>query len=471
MTNRSCNPTITRSPGQRNRILEPSDDIAPTRALARFARESRARDLPAPVRHEARRAVLNWIGCAVGASRHATIEREVAALLPFVGPAQASILGRNERIDILNAALVNGTSSHTFDFDDTHLRTVIHPAGPVASALLALAEFKPCSGQDFLHALAIGIDVECRIGNAVYPSHYDVGWHITGTTGVFGAAAACGRMLQLTEEQMVWALGIAATTACGLREMFGSMCKPLHVGWAAKSGLTAALLAQRDFTSSEHGIEGRRAFANVLATGRDYAEITDELGKRWELARNTYKPFACGIVVHPTIDGCIVLRREHRLLGDDIAGIELLVHPLVLELTGKREPKVGLEGKFSVFHCAAVAIIDGDGGVAQFSDARVRDPGVVALRNRVKAAVDPSLAEDQAVVTIVLRDGRRLTKRVEHAIGSLDHPMTDRDLEHKLHGLCDEVLGAKRSDELVAACWNLDASPNAGDLAKRAVVA
>ena len=413
--------------------------------------------------------MLNWIGCAVGASAHATVERELAALLPFAGPAQASILGRSERIDILNAALTNGTSSHTFDFDDTHLRTVIHPAGPVASALLALSEFQPCSGADFLHALAIGVDVECRIGNAVYPSHYDVGWHITGTTGVFGAAAACGRMLGLTEEQLVWALGIAATTACGLREMFGSMCKPLHVGWAAKSGLTAALLAQRDFTSSEHGIEGRRAFANVLATERNYAEITDELGGRWELSRNTYKPFACGIVVHPTIDGCIALKQEHRLRTEDIAAIGLGVHPLVLELTGKREPKVGLEGKFSVFHCAAVAIVDGAGGVAQFSDARVRDAEVVALRNRVNAAVDPSLAEDQAVVTIVLRDGRTLTKRVEHAIGSLDHPMTDVDLERKLHGLCDEILGAQRADELVAACWDLDESPNAGDLARRTV--
>ncbi|HXR55386.1 MAG TPA: MmgE/PrpD family protein [Casimicrobiaceae bacterium] len=449
--------------------MEPSAAIAPTRALARFAREARARDLPTAVRHEAKRAVLNWIGCAVGASAHATVERELAALLPFAGPAQASILGRSERIDILNAALTNGTSSHTFDFDDTHLRTVIHPAGPVASALLALSEFKPCSGADFLHALAIGVDVECRIGNAVYPSHYDVGWHITGTTGVFGAAAACGRMLGLTEEQLVWALGIAATTACGLREMFGSMCKPLHVGWAAKSGLTAALLAQRDFTSSEHGIEGRRAFANVLATERNYAEITDELGGRWELSRNTYKPFACGIVVHPTIDGCIALKQEHRLRTEDIAAIGLGVHPLVLELTGKREPKVGLEGKFSVFHCAAVAIVDGAGGVAQFSDARVRDAEVVALRNRVNAAVDPSLAEDQAVVTIVLRDGRTLTKRVEHAIGSLDHPMTDVDLERKLHGLCDEILGAQRADELVAACWDLDESPNAGDLARRTV--
>lgn len=424
--------------------------------------------MSASVVHEAKRSVLNWTGCAVGGSAHPTVEHALATVRPFVGPGQAAVLGRTDRVDILHAAMLNGTSSHTFDYDDTHLRTVIHPAGPVASALLALSEYIPCSGRDFLHAFTIGVEVECRIGNAVYPSHYDVGWHITGTTGVFGAAAASGRLLGLSEQQMVWALGIAATTASGLREMFGSMCKPLHIGWAAKNGLYAALLAQRDFTSADHGIEGVRGFANVLATQRNYSEITEALGERWELTQNTYKPFACGIVIHPTIDGCLQLRREHGLSGDEVSGIDLQVHPLVLELTGKRQPRVGLEGKFSVFHCAAVAIIDGAAGVAEFSDARVRDPKVVSLRDRVTATVDTSLAEDAAVVSIALRGGRTLRKRVEHAVGSLARPMSDGDLESKFHGLCDPVLGSIRSDALISACWNLNESATAADLAKQA---
>jgi 2-methylcitrate dehydratase PrpD len=443
--------------------------VEPTLALARFVATADPRDLPGPVRHEALRALLNWLGCAIGASRHDTVERAIAALGPFAGAPQATILGRNERFDILHAALLNGMTSHTFDFDDTHLKTIIHPTGPVASALLALAEHMPVGGEEFIHAFALGTEVECRIGNAVYPSHYDVGWHITGTAGVFGAAAAAGRLLGLGEQQLVWALGIAATQASGLREMFGSMCKPLHVGLAARNGLQAALLARQNFTSAAQPIEGRRGFANVLATERDLSRITDRLGATWELADNSYKPFACGVVVHPVIDGCVQLRDEHHLTAAAIEAIELTVHPLVLELTGKKAPRSGLEGKFSVYHSAAVAIVDGAAGQAQYSDARVADPAVVTLREHVRAVVDPKLSEDAAHVRIRLRDGRTLERQVAHALGSLGNPMRDRDLEAKFRGLCAPILGADASEGIIAACWKLEANADSGSLARLTV--
>ena len=171
---------------------------------------------------------------------------------PFSGPAQASLLGRRERFDVMNAAFINGVSSHIFDFDDTHLRTIVHPAGPVASAIMALSEYRPVSGADFLHALILGAEVECRIANAVYPAHYDIGWHITGTVGPFGAAAAAGKLLKLSEQQMVWALGLAATQPVGLREMFGTMTKSFHPGRAAQNGSAGdlrghELLVDREF--------------------------------------------------------------------------------------------------------------------------------------------------------------------------------------------------------------------------------
>ena len=431
---------------------------AVTQALARFACTARGDTMSPAVRHEALRALLNWAGCAIGASRHPTVGRALAAIAPFAGARQATVLGRGDELDVPHAALLNGMASHTFDFDDTHLRTVIHPAGPVASAIMALAEYEPTAGPAFIDAFVVGVEVECRIGNAVYPSHYDVGWHITGTAGVFGAAAAAGRLLDLDEQRMTYALGIAATTSSGLREMFGSMCKPLHPGWAAKNGLYAAFLAREGFTSAAQPIEGRRGFANVLATERDYAQITERLGETWELLENTYKPFACGIVIHPVIDGVIQLRNEHTLKAADVASIAVDVHPLVLELTGKPRPQVGLEGKFSVYHSAAVAIIDGAAGETQYSDARVRDPEVVALRDRVKATVDRALHEDAGRIRITLRDGRVLERFVEHAIGSLARPMTDAGLEDKFRGLVIPVLGEPAAARLLDALWRLDSS-------------
>ena len=440
-----------------------------TATLARFVVDHRYSAVPATVRHEAARSVLNWIGCAVGGSEHETVIRALAALNPLSGPRVATVLGRRDRLDVMLAALMNGITSHTFDFDDTHLRTVIHPSGPVASAILALSETRRVSGADFFHAFVLGVEVECRIGNAVYPSHYDIGWHITGTAGVFGAAAAVGRLLGLDAQQMTWALGLAATQASGLREMFGTMCKPFHPGNAARNGLLAALLAQKNFTSSNRAIEAPRGFANVLATARDYSQITDRLGDAWELSLNTYKPFPCGIVIHPAIDGCIQLREQHRLTGDEIETVALDVHPLVLELTGKKTPVSGLEGKFSVYHSAAVAILHGAAGEAEYSDQCVRDARVVALRGRVTAAVDSRLAEDQARITITLKNGGMLQRFVEHAVGSLDRPMSDSDLERKFRGLTAPVLGDGAVEYLLQQCWTLGDLEDAAQIARATV--
>ena len=443
--------------------------MEPTRALARFAVEHQPSQLPQNVRHDAARSFLNWMGCAVGASRHETVEHALAALAPFSGPPEATVLGRTERLDIMQAALMNGITSHTFDFDDTHLKTVIHPSGPVASAILALAERRPVTGAAFLHAFVLGVEVECRIGNSVYPEHYDVGWHITGTAGVFGAAAAAGRLLGLTEQQMVWALGIAATQASGVREMFGTMCKPFHPGNAARNGLLAALLAQRNFTSSNQAIEAKRGFANVLSTRFRPDEITGRLGETWEISLNTFKPFACGIVIHPVIDACIQLRNAPGFDVQAVEAIEAKVHPLVLELTGKKTPTAGLEGKFSVYHSAAVALLHGAAGEAEYSDACVRDGRVIALRDRVTAQVEPGLHEDQARVSIRMRGGKTIETFVEHAVGSLERPMSDADLEKKFRGLTAGLLPDAQVERLIGLCWDVGGLKSAAEVALASV--
>jgi 2-methylcitrate dehydratase PrpD len=441
-----------------------------TRKLARWVVSMTPEAVPAAVRKEAVRTLLNWVGCALGGSRMETVELAVAAMQPFSGPAQATILGRAERLDILNASLANGISSHALDYDDTHLKTVIHPAGPVASAILALAEYRPVSGRDFLNALVLGVEVECRIGNAVYPEHYDRGWHITGTAGVFGAAAASGRLLGLNEQQMVWALGLAATQPVGLKEMFATMTTNFHTGRAAQNGLTAALLAQRGFTSSNQPIEAKAGWANVVSTRHDFNEITGRLGETYEISLNSYKPFATGIVSHPAIDGCLRLREQYNLTLAQVDRVDLTVHPLALELNGRKTPATGLESKFSVYFAAAVAIADGMAGDHQFSDPKARDAAINAVRDRVSATVDPKLAEDQARVAITLKDGRRVEAFVEHAVGSARNPMSDAALEAKFLDLAAGVLPVSQARKVRDLCRGVETLSSAAEIAVNCAV-
>ena len=443
-------------------------DTEVTKRLAEWVCESDFSSVPDAVRGEAARTLLNWMGCAVGGSGHESVDITLRALGPFMGEPQASVLGRTERADVLHASLLNGLSSHVFDFDDTHLQTIIHPAGPVASALVPLAEHRPVSGRDFLHALILGVEVECRIGNAVYPDHYDTGWHITGTAGVFGAAAAAGRLLGLDVRRMCWALAGAATQAAGLREMFGTMLKPFLIGRAAQNGLAAALLAAEGLTGSERALEAPRGFARVLSTKQDFAAICDGLGQSYEILLNTYKPYPCGVVIHPSLDGCIRLKQEHGLTGKDIEAVELRVHPLVLELTGNKTPQTGLQGKFSVYHAVGAALVLGRAGVAEFTDEVVKDPRVTAVRDRVSAVVDDHIREAGAVVTIRLKDGRTVKEAVEQASGSLECPLSDEDMDAKVHALAGPLLGEASTREMIRACRGVAALEDAGALARAA---
>jgi 2-methylcitrate dehydratase PrpD len=447
-----------------------ADHHAPpvTRILAEFVAKRPAGQFPAPVEREAHRTFMNWLGCAIGASAHPTIEAALAAIQELAPAPQATVLGRTERVDMASAALLNGISSHTFDFDDTHLKTIIHPAGPVASAALALAEHIGSTGREVVDALIVGIDVACRVGNTIYPEHYDRGWHITGSTGMLGAAAAAARLLRLDVDKTTMALGIAASQPVGVREQFGSMTKPFHPGGAARAGLTSALMAKHGFTASSRAIEAPRGIAQTYSTKCAWNEITGELGERFEIAFNTYKPFACGIVIHPSIDGCVQLRNARALHADDIERVDLRVHSLVVELTGKRTPRTGLEGKFSVFHACAAGILFGRAGEHEFADAIVVRPDVVALRDRVHAQVDDTIDEASADVTVTMRDGRKHHVFVEHAIGSLERPMSDADLAAKFHGLVDPVLGTASADRLIELAMQLGTAPDVRAIARGA---
>lgn len=442
-----------------------------SRRLAEFVARARLADVPAETLHLAKRGVLDALGTALGAADDdgVTIARRV--VLELGGSPQATLWADGRRTSITHAALVHGIMSHILDYDDTHLPTILHPSGSLVSAVLALAEWQGASGADVLLAYLVGFEVGARVGLSVYPEHYDAGWHMTGTAGSIGAAAAAARLLGLDAQQTAWALGIAVSQAAGLREMFGSMCKSLHQGKAAQNGVLAALLAREGFTSADQPLEGRRGFGTVLSTRFNEAALTERLGERWEVHRNGFKPYACGVVTHPAIDAA----RRLRALGYGpavVRRIEAFVHPLVLELCGKTEPRVGLEGKFSIYHCIAVGFLDDAAGPAQFTDATVNRPDVVALRRLVEATADPALGEAQARLVLHLADGRPVEVFVPAATGTIENPMSDADLTAKFQALAAPVVGVAAADAIAATVWQLDAEPDVrhliGLLAQRA---
>lgn len=416
--------------------------------------------VPAAAVAEAKRSLLNWMGVAVGAAGHPMIDMVLEVTAGWGGRPQATVAGRGLKVDEHTAALVNGISSHIFDYDDTLLDTILHPSAPVFPAVLAYCERHGEGGRALLEAFVVGVEVEQRIAQAVYPSHYDRGWHITGSVGAFGAAAAVGWLMGLDTRRMAHALGLAATQPTGFREMFGTHTKPFHPGKAAANGLLAAYLAAGGFTSSPRSIEAPRGFAHVTSDAPKLSRLTDRWGETWQVMHNSYKPFPCGVVIHPANDAALRLREQHGVRAADVERLELSVHPLVLELTGKKEPRDGLEAKFSVYHCAAAGLLDGWVGLAQFTDERVAAPDVVELRRRVTAVVDPEMAEDQVRVKAVLKDGSAVDLFVEHCLGSKDNPMTNNQLERKFGEAAGPVLGTARARELMDAIWRIEAAPD-----------
>ncbi len=293
--------------------------------------------------------------------------------------------------------------------------------------------------------------------------------HITSTTGSIGAAVAVGKILHLSEEQMAHAIGIAATQVTGLREMFGSDTKSFHVGRSAQNGLMAAILASKGYTSSLQALEAKRGWANVVSETQRLDGHIATLGQVWEIGKNSFKPFPCGIVVHPVIDGCIQLHQEMKEKGFSSAGIKSVhcrVHPLVLELTGKKSPQDGLQAKFSVYHGGAAGLVLGKAGPAQYDDKVVRCEDITSVRDKIDAVADNKLGADEAEIVAEFSDGHKLTKHVTHAIGSLEVPMTDKQLQDKFIDQVTQVLGSQKASEASQSCWTIGNAANAGDFVR-----
>ena len=434
-----------------------------SRRFSEFAAGVRFDDLPLSVRHECKRGILDWIGCALAGSRNATITTLLAGLRAAGSLERADVIGRGLKLGLLEAAMANGQMGHVLDFDDTHMDgVVLHTSSPSLAALLSAAVAEKRSGIDLMTAYAVAFEAGVRVGKAS-PGHHDGGWHLTGTLGSIAAGVAVGRFLGLDPGQMNHALGIATTQAAGMQQNRGTMCKSFHAGKAAANGLLAGLLAREGFDSSEEIIEGRRGFSRIYSATSVPDALIDGLGERWELAGNGYKPYACGIVLHPLIDGVIEVRRR-ALAPDQVERIELQVHPHTIRITGVVAPETGLQSKFSLYHSAAVAFLDSAAGLAQYTDARAVAPDVVALRTRVHVRPEDAFRKDEAHVTVVTRNGARHEAHVDHATGTRDNPMSDAAIEAKFNANAVPTVGETRASEIAAAVWALDELADANAL-------
>jgi 2-methylcitrate dehydratase PrpD len=434
-----------------------------TSELAAFASRSRFATLPDHVRTQAARAFLNWMGCVLGGSHEPAVEIARASVAEAGGHRQASIIGHGQRTDVASAAFLNCLSSSVLAFDDTHLATVTHPTGPVAAALLASCEQATVSGEDFLNALALGIEIECRMSNVLLlpPAQSNVGLYVTGLTGPIGAAAAMGNLFRFDEKTMIWALGLAATQASGFRATHGSMAGLVVPALAARNGVSAAILASKGFTCSDDALESENGFIGVFSLGADLGHAVNGLGERFELLQNAYKPYPCGIVIHPTIDACLDI--AGRLPPDaKIENVECTVHPLALTLTGRRSPASSLEAQISLYHWAAAGLLRRSAGVAELRPACIADPAIVALRNRIEAIADPALGRDEAIMAVTLADSSVLQSQVTNARGSINRPMTDDELDAKFIRQASGILSASASGQLLHLCRNLASLRNVG---------
>lgn len=432
-----------------------TDAVTLTKTLCAHLGAAEFGDLTPAARHAARRGVLDWIGCALAACRHPTVTTLLDVLAETGGRPQATVLGRALKLGLIDAPLANGQMGHLLDFDDTHMGgVVLHTSSPVLAALLALAERTPVSGAELMLAYAVGFEAGVRSGRTA-PGHHKGGWHLTGTLGSIAAGVAGGRLVGLDAQRLTYALGIAATQAGGMQQNRGTMCKSFHAGKAAANGLLAALLAERGFDSSQEIVEGKRGFARIYSDVAAPEQLTAGLGESWLIETNGHKPYACGVVLHPLIDAVIALRARERIDPAAVNEIGLRVHPLVLSITGVVEPSSGLQSKFSFRHSAAVALVDGAAGIAQYSDARAADPTVAALRRKVRAVADETLGKDEAHAE-VLAGGARHEVHVAHASGTTGNPMSDTAIEAKFLANATPAIGKERACRASELVWSLE---------------
>jgi 2-methylcitrate dehydratase PrpD len=424
-----------------------------TRKLAAFVVNTS--EIPSWAFDHAKVAFMDWVAVTFGGKDDPLVIKLMDFCTQMGGAKQATIIGHGVKMDVMQAALINGSASHALDYDDTLVSFLGHPSVTLFPALLALAEWKGRSGKDFLDAYLIGLQAGGAVGACASLDHYMAGWHATSTLGHLAAAAGCSRLLGLDEQQTVYALGIGGTQSSGLKRVFGTMCKPFHAGRAAQSGLMAAMLARKGFTSAEDILEGPQGFFECLK-GKANDDIAGMLGMTWDVINLSQKYHASCHATHSPLEAAMNLVNDERLALSEIKSICIHSSQLALDAAGKREPASGLEGKFSISYCVANALLRSQTGTQAFSDEMVRDPEIRRLMEKITVVHDPEMKALEAVVEIETMDGRTFRGFSDILQQNPPYEIKRERVQNKFQDLCEPIMGQGRTKKLGKIIATLD---------------
>lgn len=447
-------------------------EVPVTAELARLASAVRAEDLPGDIVELARQCLLDFLAATLAGSREELARILADDAIAEAGAPQATLIGRDERVSVTQAALVNGAAAHALDYDDVNLAMTGHPTVTILPTLLALAEVRHARGADLLAAFIAGYETACRIGILLLPGHYALGFHSTGTIGTFAAAAAASHLLGLDAQATATAFGIAGTQAAGLKSMFGTMCKPLHAGMAARNGLLAARLVARGFDSRIDVLECVQGFAATHGASRNVDAALAPPPGGYHLRRNLFKYHAACYSTHAPIECARRLRQRYAIEPDAVRNVRLRVSASAEKICHILEPRTGLEAKFSLRLATAFGLAGVDTSrLDSYSERMATDRAIVALRDKVVVSFEPRWPNALAELEVTIADGMRVAARHDAGVPATDLGEQARRLRTKFLTLVEPVLGSAQASALAAAVGAIDRAGSIGELMRLATPA
>ncbi len=454
-----------------------------TRYVSDFIVNTRYEETPEDVVALGKKSMLDGFGLALAGSV-STLAPLATRYLESLGlcPGKSAVAGTSIKTSPRFAAFANGIFIHADDFDDTQLAVakdrvyglLTHPTVPVLPAAFALCEAGRRSGKDLLLAYHLGVEVECKIAEAISPRHYGDGFHTTGTIGSFGSAAACARLHGLDATRTAYALGVAAAEASGLRENFGTMTKPFHAGHAAENGVVAADLASLGWTAAANILEAQYGFFHAAGGGFDPNAIQDRLGKPWTFSSPgvSIKPHPSGSLTHPAMGEMLRLVRRHDIKPSDVEKVDIGANRNMVTTLLHHHPTTGLQAKFSMEFCMAILLLERKAGLAEFTDAVVQRPDVQEMIRRMNYYIDPGadragFAKMTSLLKVHMKDGRVLTGRAEFAKGSPANPMSYEEVAEKFRGCAEFAHWPRQKTEgIIATVKSLEGVSDVSSLAE-----